>query len=133
MRLHSHAVINLYFSYENYRALKQDVSNLELVARLITWLVATVYVTVCNLVLDPLFSMWLPMYHFAKVGIALWLIHPSTMGGYLLFVTQISPWINQTLHELSEATLPSPIAAAQRSAGSDQPVLERRSRRPLQR
>lgn len=105
MIVQSHAIINLYLSYDSYRALKQDLSNLELVVRLITWLVGTVYLNVCHIVLDPLFSTWLPMYHFAKVAVALWLIHPSTLGAYLIFVTRLNPWISQIIHELSDMAL----------------------------
>ena len=87
-------------AYDNYIALEHQVSNAELVIRLSSWIIITIVFIVFENVLDPLFSSWLPLYIISKVALLAWMIHPHTLGAYLLFITKFHPWLTLQVRHL---------------------------------
>ncbi|CAN8067654.1 unnamed protein product [Agarophyton chilense] len=89
--LSCHAVANLYASYNSYRALKNNASNVQLIHILITWLFTTVFLMVSENVLDPLFGQWVPFYFFMKLLIVGWMVYPGTRGACYVFAKYVEP------------------------------------------
>lgn len=121
----SHALTNLYLSYDSYRALARNASNAEIIVRLITWLVLTIFLAVCDNLIDPVFSQVVPFYAFAKVAVVAWMVHPNTLGAYLLFIAKIDPWLASVQRDLAKhipflTTLPRASSFASSSSRGSQ-------------
>lgn len=74
--------------------MKRNATNAELLVRLVTWAVFTLFLFACDYLLDPLLSPWLPLYPLGKLALAAWMVHPKTLGAYLIFVHKLGPWVS---------------------------------------
>lgn len=73
--------------------MKMKEGNTELVSRLMTWMLVTMFLSISASVIDPLFGTWIPFYYPTKIAFVAWMVHPQTQGGHFLFVKHVEPAI----------------------------------------
>lgn len=83
----------------------------------------TLFFVTCEHVLDPLFAQWLPLYVVAKLLCIVWLLHPHSLGAYVLFVTKLHPWITEHVN-LLPSSVQSTLALPAHQLSSNVAVME---------